>query len=213
MTPFKFEKIQINHSTIHICSFEYFLPNLYLRYLSKEETVRFNEFKSENRQREFIASRILKHRVFGFRYIEYTENGAPYIKDHGYISISHCKGVVGLAYNNRHKVGLDLEVERPNIQKLGAKFLSDKERSVFDTKNNKVLTKIWSAKECLYKLAGRKKIIFKTELLLDMNQDSEWIGTIINHDHVLSVKINTFELNEVIITLNKEEVEKKRRYI
>jgi len=46
-----------------------------------------------------------------------------------------------------------------------------------------------------------------------MNQDSEWIGTIINQDHVLSVKIDTFELNEVIITLNKEDVEKNSRYI
>ncbi len=213
MTPFKFEKIQINHSTIHICSFDYFLPKLYLKYLSKEEIIRFNQFKSENRQREFVASRILKHRIFGFQFIEYSENGAPYIENHGFISISHCKGAVGLACNKKHQVGLDLEIKRPNIQKLGPKFLSEKERVIFDIKNDKVLTKIWSAKECLYKLAGRKKIIFKTELLIDMNQDSEWIGTIINQDHVLSVKIDTFELNEVIITLNKEDVEKNSRYI
>ena len=211
MIPFKFEEIQINQSTIYTCSFESFSPLDYSNYLSSTEQEQLFSFKSESRRMEYVASRILRHRIFGFQHIRYNQNGAPYIEGKGFISISHCHNIAGIAINKDFKVGLDLEAPRENIHELKHKFLSEHEKQVFDTTNKLEVTKIWSAKEALYKMAGRKKIIFSTELLLDKDQDGNWSGTIINDDHDLSVKLNIFEHEGIIFSINKEQIVKLKR--
>jgi len=213
MTPFTFEKIHLNQTTLFLCRFEDFEPASYYNYLSKVEMVKLNTFKSISRQREFIASRILRHRILGFQTIHYTEHGAPYIKGKGFISISHCKNWVGIAINENYSVGLDLEPPRENIFALSSKFLSENEKLKFDILSKLEVTKIWSAKEALYKLAGRKKIIFKTELLLDKDTNNNWTGRIINPDVILSVNLNIFEHKGIIISINSSKIVEHKRNI
>ena len=82
----------------------------------------------------------------------------------------------------------------------------------FDTgKHCLKLCKVWSAKETLYKLAGRKKILFKSELLLNRASDNLWNGKIINSDHTISVQLNTFEHENIIITTNTEAIVKREK--
>ena len=213
MTPFTFEEITLKETTIFLCRFNTFSSELYLRYLTKEEFVRLKTFKSQSRRNEFIASRILKHRIFGFEKIHYTNHGAPYTNKNGYISISHCKGWVGIALNKKHSIGLDLEPLRENIFSLSDKFLSEDEKLKFDIQSKLEVTKIWSAKEALYKLAGRKKIFFKTELLLDKDINKNWSGRIINPNSILSVNLNIFDHKGIIISINSSEIVENKRYI
>ncbi len=213
MTPFTFEEIHINQSTIFLCHFIDFEITQYMNYLSKEEQLKVSTFRSYSRKMEFMASRILRHRIFGFQEILYSEHGAPYIKGKGFISISHCKNWVGIALNHNYSVGLDLEPPRDNILEIGYKFLSENEKKVFNINSKIEVTKIWSAKEALYKLAGRKKIIFKTELLLDKNKNGQWIGKIINPDSILSVNLNIFEHKEIIVSINSSEIIESKRDI
>lgn len=212
MTPFKFEELHINHSTIYFCSFEKFNPKDYFNYLSREEQQKVLTFKSPSRRMEFVASRVLRYSIFGFRHIEYTELGAPYIKDIGFISISHTHKLVAIICNPNYKVGIDLENPRTNILDIAPKFLSTQEYDEFDTTSKIEVTKIWSSKETLYKLAGRKKIHFKSELLLSKDKDQNWVGTIINPDHTISVKLNIFEHNGIIVTLNDEKININKKH-
>ncbi len=211
MTPFTFEEIQLNQTTLFLCRFDNFAPAPYLNYLSKEEVVKLSSFKSISRKREFITSRILRHRILGFQTIHYTEHGAPYTKGKGFISISHCKNWVGIAVNENYSIGLDLEPPRENIFALSYKFLSDNELLKFDIRSKLEVTKIWSAKEALYKLAGRKKIIFKTELLLDKDSNHKWSGRIINPDSILSVNLNIFEHKGIIVSINSSKIVEHKR--
>ena len=213
MTPFTFEEIHLNQTTVFLCKYVFFDINSYLSYLTKVELEKVNTFKSPSRKREFIASRILRHKVLGFETIHYNENGAPYIEGKGFISISHCKGNVGLAINQDYIIGLDLEPPRGNIFTLAHKFLSKNEKEKFNIQSKMEVTKIWSAKEALYKLAGRKKIIFKTELLLDKNSNSQWTGTIINPDSILSVNLNIFEHKGIIVSINSSKIVEVKRNI
>jgi phosphopantetheinyl transferase len=180
----------------------------YIGSLTEAEIQRLLEFKHVNRKMEFVATRVLRHQLFGFDHIHYDPNGAPYIDSEGYISVSHTRGMVGIAVNKNYKLGLDLERYRPNILLLKDKFLSEAEKLSFDIEDSNIVTQIWSAKEALYKLSGRKKIIFARELLVERIQNNNWEGTIINPNETLKVKMNIFEKDDTVITINASEIEK-----
>jgi len=204
---FKYTHIPHNSTQIHLLAFAEFDPMAYSDKLTASEIERMTSFKHINRRREFVATRLLRHQIFGFEHIHYDNNGAPFMKNQGYISISHQRGLVGIGVNEQYKTALDLESLRPNILTLKNKFLSEEEKDIFDTNDPLVVTKIWSAKEVLYKLAGRKQIFFKQELLISKNENEQWIGTIDNHDHRLNVKLDIFDINGTIISLNSEPIE------
>jgi 4'-phosphopantetheinyl transferase len=205
--------IKSNSTVIHLMDYDDFNPLNQLNYLTDLERERFFQFKHPNRQREFIATRILRHQLFGFQHIDYDPIGAPYIKDEGFISISHSKNLVGIALNADYKIGLDLETPRENILDIHPKFLSEQEAEIFDTTSKSEITKVWSSKEALYKLAGRKKIIFKRELLLGKDDRDNWTGQIVNPDHDLLVKLDIFDHYNTVVTINSQAVDRIDRHI
>lgn len=205
---FKTHRITNNSSTIHLLKYDEFDPTEYFEKLTSLEIERFYSFKNIKRKREFVATRILRHNNLGFEHIHYNSNGAPYINNEGFISISHSANMVGLAINKVHSVGLDLEVPRDRILSIKSKFVSEREMKLFDTDDASIVTRLWSAKEALYKLAGRKQILFIEELHISMNENNDWIGTIINPDHQLCVKLDIFEHEGIIVTINSEAVER-----
>jgi 4'-phosphopantetheinyl transferase EntD len=213
MEGFTFKEISLGSTQIYFCAYSEFDPMDYTKYLTDIEKQRLFSFKHVNRRREFMATRILRHRVFGFEHIHYDPHGAPYIRDEGYISISHSRKMVGLALNKQYKIGLDLESPRENILDIKPKFLSSEEPIHFDVNNKLEVTKIWSAKEALYKLAGRKKIHFKTELLLSKDENGQWLGQIVNPENDIFVKLNIFEEQGVIVSINNEQIVKQPRNI
>lgn len=193
-------------SVIHILRYEDFSPSDYLALLLPDEINRVESFGHVNRQREYTATRLLRNELFGQTPITYDELGAPHIENECYISISHCKGLVGIAVNNHHKIGLDLESPRSNILDLAPKFIGEDEKGSFDELNARDMTRMWSAKEALYKLAGRKRIIFKTQLLLEKVSNDQFNGRIVNPDHDLLVKLDIFDLDNTTVSINSEAI-------
>ena len=200
--------IRNNGSEIHLLMYGEFNPSNYLSKLTSIEIEKLKTFGSITRKREFVAVRILRDSLFGLEPILYNSLGAPYINKKGFVSISHSKNMVGFAFNSEHPIGLDLEYPQEKIHKIQSKFISDTERQLFDTNDRKVLTQLWSAKEAMYKLAGRKKIIFNSELLLAPSSENKLRGTIINLDHQLKVNLDIFEFENTIITINSKPVER-----
>jgi 4'-phosphopantetheinyl transferase EntD len=203
---FKLEQIKKGETTIYLLFYNPFNPSDYLDRLTSSEQERYATFRHPKRRMEFVATRILRHDLFGFEHIHYDENGAPFIEQEGYISVSHCNGVVGIALNPHYQIGLDLEIQRSSIHLLAHKYLSEHERNTFDVSDPKVLTQIWSAKEALYKLAGRKKVIFARDLLLESREGLDWSARIINADHDRIVKLHIFDHNDMIVTINSEPI-------
>lgn len=181
-----------------------FIPSDYLDNLTDQERERYFSFNNINRQCEFVATRILRHRLFGFEHIHYDEHGAPYIENEGFISISHAPGVVGIALCKDFKIGLDLEPKRNKAKKLFPKFLSKNEIEELNVESEDEMTTAWSLKEVLYKLAGRKQIIFKTDLLIEKVAANHWSGTIINPDEKIKVELTTFVRNDLIICISSD---------
>lgn len=208
MIEFNFWEISSGSTQIHLMEYDNFEPSKYTEHLSEVELERFNTFRHVKRRREFIATRILRKRILGDQRIQYNSIGAPYIEGVGFISISHSFHLVGLAFNEYYMVGLDLETPRENILDIIHKFLAPTERYWFNSQNKLEMTQVWSAKEALYKLAGRKKIIFKEQLLLSKSSSGDWLGEIINPDHTLSVQLDIFDHQGTVVSINSCKVER-----
>ena len=197
------DQIEVFDSTLHFLEYGIFDPQDFMDQLTVLEKEQFFKFKHPKRQREFVATRMLRHSIFGFKHIHYNSVGAPYIYGEGFISVSHSDNLIGIAVNKAFQIGFDIENKSDKAKRLHTKFLNQQERITFDTEDEVEMTKCWSAKESLYKLAGRNFIDFKDELILDKSETNELLGKIINADQTLEVELHDFQYKNQIVTINK----------
>lgn len=147
---FEFKEIKYGYINIYLLKYSEFEMENYFDILNNIEKFKFNQYKSKNRKREFLSVRILKNHYLGNKTIKYNDIGAPYIDNNHFISISHTKNYVCIAYNEQHKIGVDIEFIRFNIKKIKSKFISSTEEYYFDTNSEYELTKLWCLKETLF---------------------------------------------------------------
>ncbi len=126
-------------------------------------------FKSEARQKEWIAVRVLLHALKGAdARIVYTENGAPELeKENTFISISHTKGYVCLALSDKGRVGVDIEQMGNKIGRVRSRFVREDE----NINTLRQLLVAWSAKESAFKLLQRTDVDFKEQLQISGLED------------------------------------------
>ena len=165
-------KFQINHiltqndATIKLLSYHNCeIEDLNLGILSGDEVDRFNAFKSKKRQLEFYFTRFLWSRFSEFEPITYEGTGKPHLRK-GYISISHSRNNIAIAYSPVNHVGVDLEHYNPKIFKIAQKFLSTEELDQFDLSNEVIITTLWSIKEALYKVLNIPGLIFRENIII-----------------------------------------------
>lgn len=91
------------------------------------------------------------------------------LKSQGYITISHAKPYVAAMVNLNSPCGIDVERYREKLSYLAPKFLTEKEQALAGG-NLRNLAILWSAKEALYKLYGKRSLIFRENLhISDIN--------------------------------------------
>lgn len=108
--------------------------------------------------------------------------GRPFLAGAGpvaAVSLSHSgTWVAALLAPPGAAVGVDVELVRDKAQRLARKFLNDPELAAAGlltapdaaspTPAPELYSLLWSAKETLFKLAGRRGILFRDNLLLDL---------------------------------------------
>ncbi|MCE2712787.1 MAG: 4'-phosphopantetheinyl transferase superfamily protein [Cryomorphaceae bacterium] len=199
---FKLENIHKGTTLIYLLHYSEFDPMEFTDRLTPVEIERLIGFSHLSRKREFVATRILRNELFGAEHIHYDQNGAPYIEREGFISISHSATTAALAFNPSFSIGLDLEEIGTKARRVYTKFLSEEEIEHFDTMSDVQMTQCWSAKECLYKLAGHKEIDFKRHLKLERMDEQRYIGTILSAKKRRSAEIHTFVHGNLIVSIN-----------
>ena len=89
------------------------------------------------------------------------------------VSLSHSGAWVAALLAPGGRVGVDVEQVRAKAQRLASKFLAPADLAAAQARAATApdpaacFSRLWSAKETLYKLAGRRGLIFSTDLLLD----------------------------------------------
>ncbi|MFI5155201.1 MAG: 4'-phosphopantetheinyl transferase family protein [Chitinophagales bacterium] len=114
----------------------------------------------------------------------------PFLRDEKYhFSISHCGDFAAAIVSSKNRVGVDVELIVPRIEKIQHKFISPEEyelaaahwpKSFVGRKEQEGMhalqTLIWSAKEAVYKWYGDGLVDFRRHIILEYFQPQSAIG-------------------------------------
>jgi len=129
-------------------------------------------FKSEKKQQEWLAGRLTLNYLcaqynLSYRGVSKDQYGKPSLKGSPHeISITHSHPYVAAIIDPEKAVGIDLEQPREKVIRISGKFCHEKELKFAENDMLK-LNFIWCAKETLYKIHSRKRLIFKEDLLIE----------------------------------------------
>ena len=137
--------------------------------LTTNSEARLNSMKSELHQKGFLSIRhLLKEINLNDADLEYDEFGKPHLKE-GYISITHSFNFTAIIYSTNKVVGIDIEKQRDKILKIAHKFTPIEEYKTIANVDALIakLTIVWGAKESLYKIYGKKKLLFLHHIYIE----------------------------------------------
>ncbi|GIZ15123.1 4'-phosphopantetheinyl transferase family protein [Capnocytophaga catalasegens] len=168
--PF-FEKINLTDASIFIWKITETETELFSGIsLSNIDNERLTKMKSERHRKSLLAVRhLIQLAEIPQKALYYNENGKPFLSNGQYISISHSHqfAIIGLSYQ---KIGIDIEKKQTRIERLAYRFTQWKSgKNNLQSEKISILTKIWAAKEALYKAADVPSVDFKEHLILDKN--------------------------------------------
>lgn len=134
--------------------------------------------RSDNRRSEIITTNLMVKELFGNGCnLHHHNSGAPYlVSEEGKyvpkISISHCRGMVAVAYSDK-AVGVDVEQIEERVMRIRNRVQNADEMQ--HTGDSIVLnTVLWTAKEALFKLIPEEGVDFAKDLQIHLeNVDAD----------------------------------------
>ncbi|MBA4852760.1 4'-phosphopantetheinyl transferase superfamily protein [Emticicia sp. BO119] len=123
------------------------------------------------KQIEFFCSRLtIKYLAdkLGTKYlgIKKDQYGKPYLVGSSWqFSLTHTTEYIAVVMHESQSLGIDLEQPHDKLLRIAHKYLSETEINDADNDLDKLCI-YWSAKEALYKLYGKRKVIFIDNLLI-----------------------------------------------
>lgn len=150
-----------------------------------EAQFEYQHIHHHQKKLEWLASRlIIKHLVKSqgdsFLGIYKDAFGKPHLhKLPFHISIAHCFPLAVGAIHQTHSIGIDIERPRRKLLRIRDRFLNQQEAATAGTDLH-TLCKFWTSKEVLYKIYGRKKLIFREhiEVLENIDHPGQLVGKI-----------------------------------
>lgn len=164
---------------------------------------RFEKIKAPNKQQEWLGRQLLFIEAGVLNKVNYLDNGKPVLQQ-GYISISHCKNVVGIILSNE-LVGLDIQNCTEKLFRIKGKFCSANELALVEKSNSPLedLTRIWSAKEAVFKVYG-ERIIFADDMKIDLRSKEEIECRVQNRDEAI-FHLGCDHIDEFFVVYTKQK--------
>ena len=130
---------------------------------------RYDGMSSKIHKKGFMS---IRHLLKNFGYsdfdLNYDENGKPHLNDGKHISITHSFEFTAIIVSDK-KVGVDIEKQRDKIKRIAPKFTPIEEYKALGDGDDLIrkLTIVWGAKESLYKLYGKKGLLFLHDIFVE----------------------------------------------
>ena len=130
------------------------------------------QIKVAEKRLEWLASRILlkklaKEQGLAKAEVKKDAYGKPYISGAAFqVSLSHAFPYAAAIVHQQQAVGIDIEHKRAQLLRIRHKFLHPEELPSAGDDLLK-LGVYWSAKEALYKLYGRKALLFQEQIRIE----------------------------------------------
>ncbi len=165
--------------------------------------------QSANKEnKHWLSSRLLLKEIFLQKNIrlQKDEFNKPYLfvdEKPFHISITHSHHFAAIIVSETQNVAIDLERIDERVQRVSRKFVNEDERKFLtEMPNVAALTIIWSAKETLYKLYGKKELDFKAHLFIKPFSATDKIitGIIRKNDFFKEVEIELVRVEDCVMT-------------
>lgn len=174
--------------------------------VSKEDALHTADFHPKRKAEYFATRLILKELVrhFGasFQGIVKDQHGKPFLKGSDFhISISHSYPYVACILHRLAPCGIDLETPRMQLQRIQQKFLSTRELALIQDDLDE-LCQYWCAKETLYKIYGRKQLIFAENIRVDRRADGSLVGQVILDNDQQSYELHCEQIDGHYLVCN-----------
>ncbi len=145
-------------------------------FLSRMDRERFELINHTQKRAEFLASRFALSYLVPNYSLTY-EDRRPDLDSGEHVSLTHCTKYGGAMYGHDKRVGLDVELHRPELMKIARKFVRiDEKRFIIPGEELFFYQILWSAKEALFKLCHNANLDQKEDLNVDrleVSQDGE----------------------------------------
>jgi 4'-phosphopantetheinyl transferase len=164
-------------------------------HLEPANVLRVSNMKSQLHQRAFLCVRKLFMEIgHTDADLYYDAFGKPHLKNEKFISITHSHDYAAIIISNQ-AVGIDIELQREKITRIANKFskerVNKKEEHYIQN-----LTRIWGAKEAIFKIKNEKGISFKDHITVAPFESNANIGEATLH---FQSKTEKFDLHFIEI--------------
>lgn len=156
--------------------------------------------KNKLAKEQFLAVRkILKLENPSYK-IRYNESGKPSINSDLNISISHSNFMAAVVFSGDAKTGIDIELKRSKVISIQDKFLNEYEKLRTKYESDIVyLTKIWTAKESIYKALGIKGISFADNIIIKKISNNKGEGRYLKGKEKIKFDLIFFSIDDYIL--------------
>ena len=143
-----------------------------LEFLSFREKLSFANISHPERKKEWGTARLAIQEALELLQIPYPgffkdEHGKSQpMNGQGFVSLTHTRGYAAAIYHRELPVGIDLELIREKILRIGTRFLAESELNFLHSLPAHY-TMAWSAKESIFKCHGKKGVSLRENILLD----------------------------------------------
>ena len=156
--------------------------------------------KSQLAKEQFLAVRKILHLENPSYKIRYDESGKPLINSDLNISISHSNLMAGIVFSGFNQTGIDIEEKESKIINIQNKFLNESEKLKDEYQSDvDYLTKIWTAKESIYKALGIKGISFSDDIIIKNTKKNKGHGYYINGKEKYKFDLMFFSIDNYIL--------------
>ena len=158
--------------------------------------------KQISHKKQFLASRKLIEMAELNELNSIFYESLPFRKN-VYFSISHTinYAVVGIGFQ---RIGVDVEFYRPKVLNIKSKFINMKEKYFMKSDDVKVITRLWTCKEAIYKCLFKNKLSLKEEIVLDKfdMQSKYGHGQVHLNDKKISINLHFINFENHQLTLS-----------
>jgi phosphopantetheinyl transferase len=108
---------------------------------------------------------------FPIELIKIADTRKPFLANEAFhFSISHCGDYAAAIVSTHNRVGVDIEIPHPKIERIKHKFITEKEKNILDIVDageHNILTMAWSIKEAMFKWEGIGEVDFKKHMQIE----------------------------------------------
>ena len=161
---------------------------------------KYKKTKHLQHKKQFLATQqLLKLAGYTSAHLHYKNSGKPYLDTKKHISISHSNAFAVFAIA-KNPIGIDIEKPQEKLKRIATKFINPADCAT-DMPTILQLTKLWTAKEAIYKLVDQKGLSFKQHIVVCKTANQEVKANVSFQDKEYLFKIYYFTIENCILAL------------